>query len=124
MTTPFQRITFNSVYLGDHAYASFSYQGNVVTRIIPRARGARLYDTNEMGGGLITISISAWVVRDTRKELEQYFYNLQGNLGRTKATLDIDGWEIENAAIENYEMTNSENHSHSMFTVTITKPIE
>jgi len=124
MSTPYQRITFNGVYLGDHAYASFSYQGNVTTKIIPRARGARLYDTNEMGGGIVTVTIHAWVVKDTRKELEQYFYNLQGNLGRAKATIDIEGWEIEDAAIESFEMSNTENQNHSMFTVSIVKPIE
>jgi len=124
MSTVYQRITFNSVYLGDHAYASFEYQGNVNTRIIPRAAGARMYDTNEMGGGIMTITLHAWVIKDTRKELEQYFYNLQGNLGREKAIIDIDSWEIADAAIEQYSMENTGNESHSRFTVTLTKPVE
>lgn len=124
MATPYQRITFNSVYLGDHAWASFSYEGNVNTRIIPRARGAVLRDTNEMGGGIMRITIHAFVVKTTRKSLEQYFYNLEGNLGREKATLDIDGWEITDAAIESYEMSNTENQNFSKFTVSIVKPVE
>ena len=124
MTTPYQRITFNGIYLGDHAYVSFSYSGNVNTRIIPRARGAILLDTKENGGGIIRITANAWVVKNTRKELEKYFYDLQGNLGRAKATLDIEGYLIiTDAAIESYDM-DSDNKNNCKFTVTIVKPVE
>lgn len=116
-----QRIKFNDVYLGDHAWASFAYEGNVSMRIIPRAKGVVIRDTKENGGGLIRISIYAWVIKTTRKALEQYFYNLQGNLGQAKAAIDIDGWELANCAIESYEMSNSENQSYSNFTVTVIK---
>lgn len=124
MTTSFQRITFNGIYLGDHAWASFSYNGNVNTRIIPRAKGAVLYDTKEMGGGIINITIHAWVTKNTRRGLEKFFYDLQGNLGRAKATLDIEGaLTLTDAAIENYEMSNTDSNNFSKFTVTIIKPV-
>lgn len=125
MSTPYQRITFNGIYLGDHAWATVGYNGNVSTRIVPRAKGAIMYDTKEMGGGIITITVNAWVVKDTRRGLEKYFYDLQGNLGRAKATLDIEGaLTIADAAIESYEMSNTEANKFSKFTVTITKPVE
>ena len=124
MSTPYERITFNSIYLGDHAWVSVSYNGNVSTRVIPRAKGAVIYDTKEMGGGILTITVHAWVIKDTRKELEKFFYDLEGNLGRAKATLDIEGYlTVTDAAIDSYEMSNTENQNHSKFTVTIIKPV-
>jgi len=124
MSTPYERITFNGIYLGDHAWASFAYNGNVSKRIVPRARGAIMYDTKEMGGGVVTITVTAWVVKDTRKQLEKFFYDLQGDLGRAKATLDIETHlTLTDAAIESYEMSNSEPKNFSKFTVIITKPV-
>ena len=119
----FQRVTFNGVNLGDHAYVSPSYQGNVVQRIIPRASGARIYDTKQMGGGIITLTVHAFVIKTTRKSLEQYFYNLQGNLGAAKASLVIEDWTLEDCSIESYSMENEGNENFSKFTLTLTKSV-
>lgn len=117
------RVQFNSIDLGDQAWASFGYSGNTTSKILPRAKGVSIYDTNENGGGLINITINAWVIKTTRKVLEQYFYNLEGNLGREKANLVIDGWTLSNCVIESYNMNNSESQNYSKFTVSLIKSV-
>ena len=117
------RITFNGVDLGDQAWANMGYEGNVTSKVLPRAKGVTVYDTNENGGGIIHITIQAWVIEDTRKALEQYFYNLEGNLGRQKADLIIDGWTISDCSVESYNMDNSGNESYSNLTISILKSV-
>jgi len=73
---PANRIKWKGTELGDYAEVSFSYQGNTDIRIIPRATGVKIWSTYDLGGGYLKININAVIVKDSRVELEQYFYNL------------------------------------------------
>ncbi len=94
------RVKFNNVAIGDYAWAEISYQGNVVTRIIPRALGVRIYSTSEMGGGQRRITVHAYVIKATRKDLEEYFRTLPASLGYAAATLTVDGVSYTNCYME------------------------
>ena len=120
----YERIKFNSVYLGDHAWAVINYEGNVTTRIVPRASGVKLRDTNENGGGVYKITIRAWIIKSTRKAVEQYLYNLRSSIGAdTKHTIDIEGWSLTNCAVEGFTMENMENTNNTNLTLSLVKSV-
>lgn len=73
---PTNRVKWGGVYVGDHAFLSFSYQGNNDVRIIPRAKGVRIRPTSELGGGYLTILVSAVKAESNRADLEEYFTNM------------------------------------------------
>jgi len=89
-TGTLQKVKFGSIYLGDTAYATYTYQGNVITRIIPTALGSIFQPTSQTGGGLTTIRIKARVRKDTRLELEQYITSLLSALSTSKETLTVE----------------------------------
>lgn len=90
--SPTNRITFQGISLGDHAYASISYQGNNDVRIVPRAIGPIIRSTTEMGGGVMTIVVRGVKANDTRVALETYFANAHGTFNLTiPGDLVIDG---------------------------------
>lgn len=86
------RVTWKDVSIGDHAYVSFSYQGNNDVRVIPRAVGVVIRSTSEMGGGLLTITVRGVKAEDTRVAVEQYFSAAHGTFNLTEpGSLVIDG---------------------------------
>ncbi len=89
-TGTLQKVKFGSIYLGDTAYVTCTYQGNVITRIIPTALGTIFQPTSQTGGGLTTIRVKARVRKDTRLELEQYVNSLLNSLSTGKATLTVE----------------------------------
>jgi hypothetical protein len=89
-------ITFNSIRIGDMAWIEIAYQGNPSVRIIPRAAGVRIRSTVENGGGAYTIIVRAWVIKDTRKEFEDYIKGLKVSLGAGPSTLSADGTSYSN----------------------------
>ena len=60
-------ITYNSIRIGDLAWLEMSYQGNPSVRIIPKALGVRIRSTIENGGGVNTVIVRAWVIKNSRK---------------------------------------------------------
>lgn len=89
-------ITYNSVRIGDLGWIEMSYQGNPSVRIIPRAIGVRIRSTTENGGGINTIVVRAWVIKNSRKEFEDYIKGLHTALGNGPSTLSADGSSYTN----------------------------
>lgn len=89
-------VTYNSVRIGDMAWIEMSYQGNPSVKVIPRAVGVRIRSTTENGGGINTISVRAWVIKDSRKEFEDYIKGLNAALGNGPSTLTSDGSSYTN----------------------------
>lgn len=89
-------VTYNSVRIGDMAWIEMSYQGNPSVKVIPRAVGVRIRSTTENGGGINTISVRAWVIKDSRKEFEDYIKGLNAALGNGPSTLSADGTSYSN----------------------------
>ena len=90
------RVTYNSQAIGDWAWAEITYEGNPETRIIPRAKGVKIYSTTEIGGGFQTIVIHAYLLKDNRKEIEDYFGTIHTVLGSGPSTLVVDGTSYTN----------------------------
>jgi len=90
-----QRIVFKigetEYNIGYTEWASISYQGNISSRIIPRAKGVKLYSTEEMGGGIKEITIYAYIIKNSRLEVEQYLNTLIDNIANKKGDLIIEG---------------------------------
>lgn len=100
-----QRVTWKGVSLGDHAYVSFSYQGNNDVRIVPRAKGAIIRSTEEMGGGVLSITIRGVKAEDTRLAVEQYFGQIDSSLDLiAPGSLVIDGtFTLTNCYLESFD---------------------
>lgn len=89
-------VTYNSVRIGDMAWIEVAYQGNTSVTIIPRAAGVRIRSTTENGGGIYTINVRAWIIRDSRKAFEDYIKGLRASLGNGPSTLNSDGTDYTN----------------------------
>jgi len=77
--------------LGVTEWVNVDYSGNVHTRIIPRAKGIKIWNTSELGGGSLTVTVDTFVVKNNRLEVEQYIVNLINNLANKKGDLVIEG---------------------------------
>ena len=91
----FKRIKFKvsdtEIYdLGYHEIMSMDYEGNVKTRIVPRAKGIHIWNTDELGGGELRITVRVFVAKNSRLELELFMINLINNLANKKGTLIIE----------------------------------
>jgi hypothetical protein len=89
-------VTYNSVRIGDLAWVEYSYQGNPSVKIIPRAAGVRIRSTTVNGGGLNVIIVRAWVIKNSRKEFEDYIKGLKVSIGNGPSTLSSDGTSYSN----------------------------
>ena len=85
-----QRVKFGSVYLGDSATVTPSYDGNVQSLIIPTALGILVRSTEDMGGGSLSLTVSGYVAKTTRLELEQYLINLYTALATASGILTVE----------------------------------
>ena len=86
------KFTVNSVDydLGQMSWFIPYYEGNAMSRVIPRAKGVQIYSGEEMGGGLIRLKVYAFKILSTRLAVEQYLYTLITNIANKKGTLTID----------------------------------
>lgn len=73
-------IKWKGIDLGNHAALSVEYVGNVDIRVIPRAKGVKIWSTEELGGGYLRLTVSGFVAKETRVEVEQYFAELDSAL--------------------------------------------
>ena len=85
-----QRVKFDSTYLGDSAFVTPIYSGNVQTYILPTALGVLVRSTSDMGGGELKLTVSCMVEKTTRLELEQYLITLYGALSTGSKTLTVE----------------------------------
>jgi hypothetical protein len=67
-----------------------SYEGNVQPLIIPTALGVLVRTTQHLGGGQLSINVSAYAKKSTRLELEQYILNLYISLAVGPETLTVE----------------------------------
>ena len=74
------RLKFNGVDIGHHGTVTVNYTGNVLSVIIPRARGVKIWSTNDLGGGTLDIKVSAIYGGDTVIAGESYCANLYATL--------------------------------------------
>lgn len=95
-----QRVKFDGIYLGDSATVNPTYEGNVQPLIIPTALGVLVRTTQDLGGGQLSINVSAYVKKNTRLELEQYILNLYISLAIGPKTLTVE-YGLTNYTIPN-----------------------
>ncbi len=70
------QVKWKGVKLGDHAFLTFSGSGNNDIRVIPRAKGVKIWSTYELGGGMTEIKVESFLARTSRITLEEYFKDL------------------------------------------------
>lgn len=92
-------VIYNSVRIGDMAWIEATYQGNVTSKIIPRALGVSIRSTTENGGGVYSIVVRAWIIKNSRKEFEDYIKSLRTSLGNGPSTLTSDSSSYTNCYI-------------------------
>ena len=126
--SPTYRIKWKSVALGDHAYLKVSYEGNTDIRIIPRAKGVKIWSTAELGGGFLKILVHAFIVKSSRYLLEKYFLDLDTllELG-TKGSLTIIAEDsstitLTNCYLESVSQEDSD-YKHAAFTLNFIKSL-
>lgn len=109
--------------LGQMAWFTPTFEGNVMTRIIPRAKGVQIYSGEEMGGGLIRITISAFKIANSRIELETYLLNLINNIANKKGTLTIESTlTMQNCVLTSIKPS-EDHHKWSHFTIEFVKSL-
>lgn len=76
--------------IGYTEWASIDYEGNTQTRIIPRAKGVKVWSTEDLGGGEKRITVSAFTIQTTRLAVEQYLNTLIDNIANKQGDLVIE----------------------------------
>ena len=109
--------TFNGIGIGDHAWVAIGTTNEVEIHKIPRADGAIL---RRRGGGLKTLTVSAWLVSDNKAQNETYFNELAGNLTSGVGDLIVHGVTYSNCILKSVSADSSHN-DFSRFTVTFLK---
>ena len=124
MITGTYRVTWKGVSLGDHAYVSFSYEGNVDVRIIPRAKGVLIHSTDEMGGGQLTITVRGIKAEENRLAIEQYFTGLDTSLElNEKGDLVVNGTlTLQDCYLESFDQDESDSKANT-FTAKFVKSL-
>ena len=123
----YNRVVFNDgtndYYLGYVQWVSIDTTSNVVTRIIPRAKGVKIYSGNDMGGGYNTIEVHCFDKKDSRLLLETALYNLSQSLANKKGTLTIEGQLVlTNCYFQSFSM-GKESNKWDWYTITFIKSL-
>jgi len=106
--------TFNGVQIGDLAWVQISTDLSVEIHRIPRADGAII---RRKGGGLKTLIVNAWMVRDNRFQVEQYFTDLASNLTSSMGDLIVNGKTYQNCLLDSISPS-GEHNRWATFSVT------
>lgn len=110
-------ITFSGIAIGDYGELTVNTSNEVEVHKIPRADGAIL---RRRGGGLKTLTISSWIKRDTKAEVESYFDQLAGILSSAIGDLVVNGVTYSNCLLKSVSPDSGHN-TFSAFTVTFIK---
>ena len=90
----FRRVVFTisgtDYHLGYYEYVTFAYEGNTQVKVVPRAKGVKIWDTETLGGGEITISVRVFITATSRLDLEKKINNLITNIGGKTGDLKIE----------------------------------
>lgn len=122
------RIKWKGIPLGDHAYLSFSYEGNSDIRVIPRAKGVKIWSTKELGGGYVKLTVNAFIVKGSRYLLEKYFLDLDttfelGEKGSLTIIADDSSTiTLTNCYLDSISQSGSD-FKHTVFTLTFIKSL-
>ena len=79
--------SFKGILIGDHCSAVINYNRDLEVKKIPRANGSIIRNT---GGGIQSIAVGAWVIKDTRKDVEEYCTNIAISFGNISGDLIIN----------------------------------
>lgn len=110
-------ISFAGVGIGQHGWLKVNTANEVEVHKIPRADGSII---RRRGGGLKTLTVTAWIKTDNRFEIEEYFNDLAGNLTSAVADLIVNGETYSNCILQNVSPAST--HLNAMsFTVTFLK---
>ena len=109
----FRRVVFSisgtDYYLGYYEYVTFGYKGNVHTKVVPRAKGVKIWGTETLGGGEISVNVRVFITANSRLDLEQKISTLISNIGGKSGDLKIENSLIlTDCYMENLNMDNSE----------------
>ena len=107
-------ITFATVGIGDHGWASFAYAPELEIKKIPRADGCIV---RRRGGGVQTITVHAWVIKATRELFDAYMSQLPLSFGTAGADLIINGATYSNTFFQSISPS-VEHNEFGQFSVT------
>lgn len=99
--------TFKGILIGDHCSVTTIYVRDIQSRKIPRANGTILRNT---GGGRQELSVRAWVIKDTRQEIEEYCEALSISFGNTPGTLIINNVTYTDCYFIGMSPSDNDNH--------------
>lgn len=109
---------FGTVQIGDYAFVDAGDAPAVIVENIPRALGIII---KFLGGGEQTLTLNAWIINFAgrrRKELEEFFRDLAGNLlNESPATLVVNGVTYTACHYNGFSVGGS-GHHFDTFTVT------
>ncbi len=109
--------SFNGVALGDHAWVKIDTTNQVEIHIIPRADGVI---TRRRGGGIKNLTVHGWIIRDTRKQIQEYFDQLAASLTSASADLIVDNTTYSNCIMKSISQS-SEHNAWARFTILFIK---
>jgi len=109
------RLKFNGVDIGNHGVVNTSYSGNVQTVIIPRALGVKVWSTEDLGGGILTLKIDAVYGARSIIDGEDYCANIHALLSAESSgtlTITSEGSTVSltNVYIQSIESSNEKTH--------------
>lgn len=108
---------FNGVALGDHAWLQIDTINQVEIHIIPRADGVI---TRRRGGGIKNLTVHGWIIREGRKQIQEYFDQLAANLTSAETDLIVDGTTYSDCIMKSISQS-SEHNAWARFTILFIK---
>ncbi|MFX0084274.1 MAG: hypothetical protein ACFFAU_01270 [Candidatus Hodarchaeota archaeon] len=108
---------FGTTNIGDYGWVVPTFEYDLEIKKIPRATGVII---NNRGGGYHILTVHAWVRKNARKDLEEYFHNLATSFGTIAKTLTINTKTYDNCYFKSIT-PGGEYHNYNFFTVTFIK---
>jgi len=109
--------SFNGIALGDFAWVQIDTTNQVEVHIIPRADGSIV---RRRGGGVKNLTINAWIIRSSRKQIQEYFDQLAANLTSAVADLIVDDTTFSNCVMQTISQS-GEHNNWARFTIRFIK---
>ena len=109
--------SFNGVALGDHAWVQIDTTNQVEIHIIPRADGSIV---RRKGGGVKNLIVHGWIVRNSRKKIQEFFDQIAVNLTSAVADLIVDDTTFSNCVMKSISQS-SEHNNWARFTILFIK---
>lgn len=111
---------FNSIALGDHCFLEPGYDVELEIKKIPRADGCIV---RRRGGGVQTLTVHAWVVKNSRVNIESYLAQLATSFGTAGANLVINGVTYSNTFFQDMS-PGSDDHQWNYFSCSFVRNAE